>query len=169
MSAADPAALGFDARIGGVLVAPRRTLGRLAAGEARASDVVWLLVARLVAGELPRLVRALVMARDYGGRVGLNALLAVVRDLMPDVLGILIGGFVLQLFVPRGARGYGRSFDLAAYAWIPYLAVELVGALGYTVRGYAPSATANGVITGVALAWALAVWTLALLQARRLP
>ena len=53
----------FDARIGGILVAPRRTLARLVDGEARARDVVWLLAAKLVAGQLPEVVRAGLLAR----------------------------------------------------------------------------------------------------------
>src|SRR2546429_66660 len=69
------AQLGFAARVGGGLVAPRRTRARLAAGEARASDVAWLLVARVVANGEPHggrdapwpPGRALRLARGAGG------------------------------------------------------------------------------------------------------
>lgn len=159
--------LGYAERIGGVLAAPRRTLDALAAGEARAGDVAWLLCARLVAGELPRLVRAWLTGRELGAGVGVQSALAVVRDLLPDIVGILIAGVVMGLFVGKQARGYGRTLDLASYAWIPYLTVALGAALFFTARGYPPSDGTQLAVQLVGLAWAIAVWGVALVAARR--
>ena len=158
--------LSFDARIGGVLVAPRRTLARLAAGEARPGDVAWLLVLRLVCGELDRLVRAALLVRDSGLMDGVQYALSTVTTVVPDLFGILLAGLVLGLFVSRGARGYGRAFDLASYAWVPYLTVTVARALIYTARGYPPSDAADLAFDAFGVGWSAVVWALALLEAR---
>jgi hypothetical protein len=153
-------ALHFDERIGGVLASPRRTLARLAAGEARAGDVALLLVAWVAARDLPSLVRATLVG-------GAPELLRVFGAHLPDVLGILVAGVVMGLFVPRGAEAQRRSFDVAAYAWVPYLVVQLVGSLYYTLRGYPPSELARDVAQLVGVAWGVVVWTIGLLAVRR--
>lgn len=153
----------FDERIGGVLAAPRATLARLAAGEARPSDVAWLVLLRLVAGELDRFARAIGVARDVGVGAAAQEILMVSSAVMPDVVGILAAGVMLQLF----SRAK-RAFDVAAYAWVPYLAVQLAGALYFSARGYAPSARARAIIESAGLAWAFAVWIVALVEVRKL-
>jgi hypothetical protein len=158
--------LSFGERIGGVLVAPRATLLRLAAGEARAGDVAWLMCGWLVAGWMPLLVRAVLTGAEAGVDAGLFGLLQTFQQLLPDVLGILLAGMLMSLFVPKGARGYGRSADLAAYAWVPYLTLQVAGSLVYSALGRGPSPAATQWVTGAALAWAVAVWALALDAAR---
>lgn len=158
--------LGFAARIGGVLAAPRRTLARLAGGEARPGDIAWLLLVRLVAGELDRLVRAALLARDSGLGDGVQYALSTVTAVLPDLVGILLAGLLLGLFVSRGTRGHGRAFDLAAYAWVPYLAVTLARALYYTARGAPPSDEAELAFDVVGVGWSALVWALALAAAR---
>jgi hypothetical protein len=154
---------GFVERIGGVLVAPRSTMGRLAAGEARAGDIAWLLVARVVAGELDQLARAWVLARQIGIAFGLQSVLGTFTAVLPDLCGILVAGMVMGLFAPRTTR----AFDLAAYAWVPYLAVTMVGALYFTAAAEPPSPRALDVITGIGVAWAIVVWTLGLVATRK--
>lgn len=159
--------LGFFDRIGGILAAPRRTLMRLAAGEARPSDLGWLLALRIGCGELDRLVRALLLIRAEGLLAGVQAALAVTTVVLPDVAGLLLAGLLLGLFVPRGARGYGRAFDLAAYAWVPYLAVSVAKALFYTARGLPPAADVELMVDAVGVGWGALVWGMALDAARR--
>jgi hypothetical protein len=154
----------FDERIGGVLSTPRATFARLAAGEARPSDVAWLVVLRLVAGELDRFARAIAVMREFGVGAAAQEVLMVSSAVMPDVVGILAAGMLLQLF----SRGK-NAFDVAAYAWIPYLAVQLAGALYFSARGYAPSARTHTIIEGAGVAWAVAVWIIALVELRKLP
>jgi hypothetical protein len=154
----------FDERIGGVLVAPRRTFARLVAGEARPSDVAWLLLFRLVAGELDRLARAVAVGREFGVAFAAQEILAVSAAVLPDVVGILAAGMIMQLLSRTK-----HAFDVAAYAWIPYLAVTLAGALYFTARGFAPSAEARSFVQGAALLWAMATWVVALVEARRAP
>ncbi|MGZ3438161.1 MAG: hypothetical protein ACXVDD_01510 [Polyangia bacterium] len=154
----------FDERIGGVLVAPRRTFARLAAGEARASDVAWLVVMRLVAGELDRFARALAIGRELGAGAAVQEILMIARVILPDVVGILAAGVMLQLFCRAK-----HAFDVAAYAWIPYLTVTLAGSLWFTARAEAPSPRALSIVEGAGLAWALAAWVVALVETRKLP
>jgi len=156
--------MSFDERIGGVLVAPRKTFARLAAGEARPSDVAWLVLLRLVAGELDRFARAIAVMREFGVGAGAQEVLMVSSAVMPDVVGILAAGVVLQLF----ARAK-NAFDVAAYAWVPYLAVQLAGALYFSARGYAPSPRARTVLECAGVAWAAAVWIIALVELRKQP
>ncbi len=75
----------------------------------------------------------------------------------------------MSLFVPKGARGHGRSADLAAYAWVPYLSVQVAGSLAYSAVGHAPSQLVRQIVTGIAVAWAVVVWALAVDAARRPP
>jgi hypothetical protein len=154
--------LRFDERIGGVLASPRRTFARLAAGDARAGDVAWLLVAWVVARDLPSLIHAVVVG-------GAPDLLRVVGAHLPDVLGILVAGVVMGLFVPRASDAHRRSFDVAAYAWVPYLSLQLLGSLYYTLRGYPPSELARDVVQIVGVGWGVAVWAIGLLAVRRTP
>lgn len=158
--------LGLAERLGGVLVAPRATLLRLADGEARAGDVAWLMCGWFVAGWMPLLVRAVLTGAEAGFDAGLLSLMQTFRELLPDVLGIFVAGMVMALFVPKGARGHGRSADLASYAWVPYVTVQLAGSIAYSIAGRPPSDAAQKWVTGAALAWAIAVWALALDAAR---
>jgi hypothetical protein len=154
----------FDERIGGVLVAPRATFARFAAGEARPSDVAWLLVLRLVAGELDRFARVIAVGRELGVGAAAQEILTVSSAIMPDVVGILAAGVILQLFVRAK-----NAFDVAAYAWIPYLALQLAAALWFSARGVAPSARAHDVVQGAGVAWSVAVWVIALVELRKVP
>lgn len=158
----------LDARIGGVLVAPRRTLAALAAGEARAGDVTLLLVLRVVCAEVVGLVRAGLLVRDEGLGAGISAVLSTFTAILPDLVAILAGGMLLSALVHKGARGWGRAFDLAAYAWIPYLAVKTMSAIVYTALQVLPSARVEYWSTVVGVAWGLVVWAFAV-QAARVP
>jgi hypothetical protein len=154
----------FDERIGGVLIAPRKTFAALAAGAARPSDVALLVILRLVAGELDRLARAIGTARDIGVGAAAQEILATTSAVLPDIIGILAAGMVMQLF----SRAK-HAFDVAAYVWIPYLVVQVVGALVFTALGRAPSARAHAALEWTGVAWAAAAWIIALVEMRKLP
>jgi len=154
----------FDERIGGVLAAPRRTFARLGAGEARPSDIAWLLVFKLVADRLDALARAIGTARDLGIGPAAQEVLATASAVLPDVVGILAAGILMQLF--SRAR---RAFDVAAYAWVPYLAVQLAGALVMTALRVAPGHELRALLDGAGVAAALAAWVVALVELRKLP
>ena len=151
-------------RIGGVLVAPRKTFALLAAGAARPSDVALLVVLRLVAGELDRFARAIGTARDIGVSAAAQEILATTSVVLPDIVGILAAGVVMQLF----ARAK-NAFDVAAYVWIPYLAVQLGGALLYSALRHPEPARVRVLLEWAGVAWAAGVWIVALVELRKLP
>jgi thiol-disulfide isomerase/thioredoxin len=165
---------GFLRRIGGVVVAPLATMRVLArGGGAKAvADVGWLIALRLVAGELPSLVSAGARTVKLGLGAGLQALLLTVGQIAPDVLGILVAGLLLSLFAGRKRDDAGREperatpYDLAAYAWVPYLAGRLVFVLGAIASGHVPSSAAQRIADVGALAWALVAWVAALVALR---
>ncbi len=197
--------MSFAERIGAVLIAPARAMEAAAAAPAGqgARDVVWLVAARLVAGEAPRLVRAGARLGALGFGAGVQGFAAAASQVLPDVVGILIAAMLMSLFTPvrekasdaknsndsksdstgkaqniaesrngdskkgEAKKQRAASVDVAAYAWVPYLAVELTGALIFTALGRVPSPAARYVTDGIALAWAALVWALGLRALRR--
>ena len=155
---------GFFERVGLVLVSPREAVRQTVAGRG-AGDVAWLLTARVVCGETPRLARALMRLAD--GEVGpaLMGLIGAASAVLPDVLGILIGAILLAFFA--GRQKPDRTLDVAAYAWVPYLAVELMGALVWTALGREMRPREEMGVDVVAVGWATAVWIVGLIELRR--
>jgi hypothetical protein len=159
--------LGFSERVGGILVAPVKTLRAVVAGPSGrgASDVALLIAARLVAGETPRLLRAVFRGIDLGVGAGVGALIAAMQTVLPDMVAILGAAFVLSLLAgsrKKGETQHADPLDLAAYAWVAYLAVQLVSALVFTLVGRAPPPIAQQAILVIALGWSIAVWAAAL-------
>ena len=152
----------FVDRIGAVLIAPRQAVRQNAA---RARDVAWLLAARVVAGETPRLARAVMRGVEGSPAAALSGILQAASAILPDLLGILVGAILLQLL--GGRKKPDRSMDLAAQAWIPYLAVELVGALLFTALGRPMRPFEEHAVDFVAVGWASAVWLLSLVELKR--
>jgi len=166
---------GFLERVGGVLAAPPPTMralarGGLGGGQHALRDVGILLGLRLVAGELPSLVAASARAVKLSLGAGLQSLLVTVGQIAPDVLGILVAGLLLSALAGRARHTPGperaTAFDLAAYAWVPYLAGRLVFVLGSIASGRVPSPVAQQVADVVALLWAAFAWVSALVALR---
>ncbi len=150
-------------RIGGILVAPVSTLRELVRqpGGRGASDVALLIAARLIAGETPRLLRAIFRGIDLGAGAGVSGVINALLTIAPDVIAILVASMLLSVLAGRRAKGTQEAdpLDVAAYAWVPYLTVQLASALLFTLRGHPPSTTHETIILGVALAWSFVVWS----------
>jgi hypothetical protein len=159
-------------RIGGILVSPREGVRQIVAGQGVA-DVTLLLATRVAAGETPRIARALVRGWEGNPSAAVSGVLAAATAVLPDVLGILIGAILLSLLggrkKPIAERGKvsDRTLDVAAYAWIPYLAVSLAGALLFTAIGRPMKPIEEYLINGVALGWATLVWIIGLSELRK--
>ena len=151
-------------RIGSVLVSPREGVGQIVAGQGVA-DVTLLLVARVVAGETPRIARALVRGWEGNPSAAVSGVLGAATAVLPDVLGILIGAILLSLL--GGRKKPDRTLDVAAYAWIPYLAVSLAGALLFTAIGRPMKPIEEYLISGIALGWSTVVWLVGLIELRK--
>src|SRR3989442_757725 len=81
-----------------------------------------------------------------GAGAAVRALLQAAASALPDALAILIGAVALSLFGGARPGGAARELDLAAYAWIPYLAVRLLAALAATaLQRPLPPAVEHGV------------------------
>ena len=166
----------FAERVGGVLTNPSAALTRVASGEGGLSDVTALLCLRIAAGETPQIARAVFALRHLGLGPALQQLVQTVSTVLPDVLGILIGGVALSLFRGAGASTHGvdgakearpawakgRELDLAAVAWIPYLAVKVVYALLFTALQRPALPVEEHVFDAIAVGWSVAVWARAL-------
>jgi hypothetical protein len=154
----------FVDRIGAVLVTPRQAVRQIDAGRG-SRDVGWLLAARVVAGETPRLARALVRGWEGNLAAAMNGILQAATAILPDLLAILAGAILLSLLA--GRKKPDRTLDLAALAWIPYLAVELCGALLFTALGRPMRPFEEHAVDAVAVGWATVVWLLALVELKR--
>lgn len=164
----------FLDRVGLALVAPARAFAAVDAegerGRGGLPDAFRLLGLKFLALELKALVAIgwmLLLRGDvmrgvtlFGGRLS--------ATLGTDLILILGAGAVVTVAAGR-RRSPARDFDLAAVAWIPYLAVELAAQLVFTAARVSPSRGVSDAL-GVAALGAMAVWViLAIRHARRRP
>lgn len=165
---ADAATPGLAARLGLALAAPRR-MGALVARGVGTMDGVALLAVTAALATLPALVRAVLAAGALGG----GALGAAVGSLIaaagaPVLVRLAVG---VVMIGAAGLRRPGLAFDLGGVAWVPYLAVRLLGAaalgagalIGLSPRGAVIVLRASDAL-GLALA---AIWALRLVRALR--
>jgi hypothetical protein len=150
-------------RIGGVLVRPRATCKRLASGAARASDIALLMLAWFLASSLTNIARCFVMMRAFDAATGIELLMSQLsQSLLPGVIGVVLAGLILSFFLPNRLRADVPAFDLAAYAWVPYMVVQLAGSLLLTALARPVTPLAQYVAFGLGIGWAAAVWGIAL-------
>jgi hypothetical protein len=161
---------GFLDRVGGALVRPRDLPDSIDARHGL-GDLGVLLAMRVVADELPRIARGVLAVPSLGARSALHGLVAAASTAVPDLVAVLIGAVALALFSGRARtrEGGAGELDLAAYAWVPFLAVRLVAALAFTALQARPAEWVEIGANLIGVAWAVAVWTLALLALRRPP
>ena len=145
----------FLSRIGGVLVAPRPTLRSLVRGRGDALDIFVLLLLRALAGEPGRLVAAALGARVFGFVGAMQQLLTVVRAVVPEALAIALAAVVLGLVAHKSRRA--RALEVAAYAWLPFLAVMLADALIHTGLGRDATTLEHFAAQCIGIGWSLGV------------
>jgi hypothetical protein len=157
----------FAERVGGVLVSPRATLAHAATAGDGLFDVALLLGLKVAASETVALGRAILAVPALGAASLLRGLVHAISAVTFDVAAILVAAMAMRLFTRRG--GPARELDLAAYAWVPYLAVTLVVWLVDTALGRSPGVVEATVARVLALGWASAAWLLGLLALRAVP
>jgi hypothetical protein len=161
-------------RIGAPLVAPGRAMREAVnATQGRgATDVAWLMAARIVCGETPRLVRSWYRGVELGAGAGIQGVIATVQTVLPDLVGILVAALVMSLLAgsaPKRAPNEpvpADALDVAAYAWVPYLCIQMAAAVYFSLRGLPPSLRTQWIVTGLSLAWAAVVWVFGLIALR---
>ncbi len=148
---------GFGERLGRAILFPQRASAALCAGEPGGlRDAALLFVPRLLAGDVRRLSLELIQVRDGGPAAALQLLMDAASGLLPDVLGILLGGVVMSLLLGKRERQLrpGLTVDLAAQAWLAWLFVHVLAALAQTLLQRPPGPALTAAVQWVALvAW----------------
>ncbi len=123
--------------VGGALLAPRRVMSGVLAGDpAGLNQVLALLGLQVLALQLPELVRAGWFMAAVDARGGASMMLqAVSQPLLLPLLGALAGSVVLSWTAGGEERSGGRSLDLAALAAVPYLVLQAAGAVAFKLLG----------------------------------
>jgi hypothetical protein len=146
---------GFSERIGRAILYPRQASAALCRGEPGGlRDAALLFLPRLLAGDVRRLGLQLIQVRDGGVGAALQLVVDAASALLPDVIGILLGGVVMSLLLGERERRLrpGLTIDLAAEAWLGWLFVHVLAALLQTILQRAPGPVLNGVVQWLALA-----------------
>ncbi len=146
-------------RIGLALVAPRRAfeLADASGGRAGLTDVATLLVLKFLCVEARAIVAAAWTMVSVGFLPGLGSLAPRLQAAIGLDLLLVFGGGAFLTLAAGKRRSPARDFDLAAVAWLPYLALSLAASLVITVAGARPPHQLNDLIGLVALAL-LAGW-----------
>lgn len=156
---------GFAERVGGVLVRPRATLAHVAAtGEGGARDVAVLVALKVLASNTESLARAVMAVPALGVSALLRGVVHALSTVVLDAAAIVIGSMVMKLFVAH--RTGGRELDLAALAWVPYLAVTLAVGIVDTALRHSPGSVEASAVHLVALGWSGVIWALGLIALR---
>jgi hypothetical protein len=119
------------ARIGGMIVAPRRTLQRLT--ETKQGTVFEVLVYMVLVAVIVSPIeagRALLMARTSIGESAM-ILVTLVADRMGAAIGGLLGAAVVLSIIERVRKktvlGFDRALDVASYLLVPHLLLCIAG------------------------------------------
>lgn len=162
----------FIDRVGAALVAPRRALAvaDTEAGAGRAgSDAALLILLGFIALYTNEVIVGTWLIKTEGLRVGFTALAgSLSRAISNQLVVLFVAGLSLTIAAGR-RRSFGRDFDLACVALVPYLVTNFAAQMLSRAFGFALANTLADGVTGVALAWAAFVWFRALQQARRRP
>jgi hypothetical protein len=159
----------YTARLHAALFSPRAAAAALCRGEGGGlRDAGWLLLLRLLCSEAQVLVRGALRVRTEGAGALTGALLQAAGALLPDLLLITGGGVLLGLALRGRERALppGTTIDLAAQAWIGWLAVHSVSALVLTLLQRAPGEGLRTAVQVLALGAFARGWGYAFVAAR---
>jgi len=161
--------LGRAARMGGMLVAPRATLGVVdgsAQGAGMIGDAVLFIVARFFATQLPVLVVVVWRGFAGSGRLALPEVLRLFQQTVFTDLVVILGAAVIISVAAGKARRAERDAELAAASWLPFAAIGTAVGLVEALLREVPRPVWDAAFF-VALAWTLYLVVLAIGVARR--
>ena len=154
--------VGFVERLGRAILFPQQASRALCKGQPGGlRDAALLFLPRLLVSDVQRLTQELTQLGDGGVRAVLQLLIDAAGALLPDVLGIVLGGVLMSVALGERERLLrpGLTVDLAAQAWLGWLFVHVLVALVQTLLQRPP-----GPGLAAALPWiAFAVWVLYIL------
>lgn len=162
--------LGLVDRVGGILVAPRRTMaGLLAGGRGGMEDLAILLGLQVLALQLPHLVRVIWFALAVNPRAGLlNLFNLLVQAALVPLLGALVGSMLLGWLSPKEADR-SRNLDLASLAAVPMLVLQVLAGVVLWLLGAAALRTLGLVVLVGGVAWFVVLLALARALLREQP
>ena len=161
--------LGFPARIGATLLAPRTALAASdhpEEGGKSVTDIAALLGLTVVALYTAEVVTAgwILASGEVGG--GLGSLVgAVSRAVSAELTFLLILAGAIFLFAGR-QRSLGRDLDLACTALVPLLVLKIAASLLFTLAGVQPGPFITDALGFVGYGWTIGLAILAVVQAR---
>jgi hypothetical protein len=159
----------FVDRLGLALIAPRRAfaISDELRGKGGLSDAFVLLCAKVVCLELPSLVRAVWAMLVNGVGAGVAGIGMAIQDAAGvDLILLLASGLIITIGAGK-RRAAGRDFDLAAVAWTPYLAIDVLARLAVAVTGVHPPRSVTDALGIVAYGTLLVFVALAVRHARQ--
>ncbi len=163
--------LSLAARLGMVLAEPRRALPLVDRHATGVRDAGWLVLAGVVCFRLQDLMRALLGFSHLSFGTVIRQTLAVASyELREAIVIVLPAALVVTIAAGRGRRDPGRDLEMAAASYVPFFAVRaLYRALDHEAfLGPLPREVNQGASL-IALAWALLIVVLAVMEARRRP
>ena len=128
--------VGFSERIGRAVLFPHKASRALIQGERGGlRDAALLLVPRLLMSETQHLTAQLRELQQGGLRAGFTVLTDAFSALLPDLLGILLGGVLMSLLLGEKERRLrpGLTLDLSAQAWLGWLFLHVLASLAQTL------------------------------------
>lgn len=156
------AAPGFAERIGRAVFYPHRAVRALSQGEAGGlRDTALLFLPRLLVSDTQRLSAELAQVHDGGVRAVVQLTISAISALLPDVLGILLASVFMSLSLGESERQLrpGLTLDVGAQAWLGWLFLHVLMALGQTLLQREPEPFMQRTLPWVAFS----VWLLYIL------
>lgn len=124
------------ARVGGVLISPRKTLARIVAGEGTLLELVpWIIfvTAAIAPVETGRAILMLRVDLLEGLLAFANVLSARMAPALAGALGagiaLYLGEMIFSSAPPEERLGLDRSLDATSFTLVPYLFLAIAGAL----------------------------------------
>jgi len=156
--------------VGAALVAPVRALRAADQSQGKTgADIALLIAFAFVATRTPELVSAGWLGYAEGPGVAFTTLIGAVSAAVVAEISFLFVATIALTLAAGSRRSLGRDFDLACVTLVPFVAVELVAGVGFTLASASPRGAAADVVALLAYGWAVLVLVLAWQQARSRP
>jgi hypothetical protein len=160
--------LGLLDRLGGMLLAPRRTLEEaLASGRGGLGDLVAWLALQVVAVHLARLAIAFVYMFKVSYASGVSMLLNTIADAVWVPLAAVLAASLVAGQLSKGRAGRARALDLCCLAGLPLIGLQLGASLVVALAGVRVGPLAAAAVLAGSGFWFLALTGIAIRVIRR--
>ena len=135
-----------------------------------AGDAVMLLVLALVSIYTPKIIVSVWIGAVEGAGVGFNLILGVVSQALSPMLTVLFAGAVALTLAAGRKRVFGRDFDLACVAFVPFVVVQIMSSMFLQAGSWIdvdPGRPFHIAAAAVAYGWTGSILVLGWLQTRQ--